>query len=105
MDFGVDRREDESAGAGVPGTQGQGSWAQWHSVRMKALRSMASHRKLDYIAYRVLPIPLMLLFASCAALRVDDIMTKPTLRSIIILTAGIAGVLLSVIYYWWGGAA
>ena len=38
--------------------------------------------------------------SSCAALRVDDVMTKPTLRSIIILTAGIAGVLLSVIYYW-----
>ena len=39
----------------------------------------------------------MLLFGACAALSVDDIMTKPILRGVVVLTAGVAGVLLSVI--------
>ena len=89
-----------AAGAVDPKKMPHGTWWQWHSARLRALRAMPSHTKIEYIVYRVLPIPTMLLFASCAALRVDDIMTKPTLRSIIIVTAGIAGVMLSVVYYW-----
>ena len=102
VDFGLDRAGDgdlaTSATPEVPARE-KGSWANWNADRLKALRSMPSAGKFDYVAYRLLPVPTMLLFGACAALSVDDIMTKPILRGVVVLTAGVAGVLLSVIYH------
>ena len=75
----------------------EGKLGQWNADRLKALRSMPSAGKFDYVAYRLLQKPTMLLFGACAALSVDDIMTKPIPRGVVVLTAGVAGVLLSVI--------
>ena len=110
IDFGLERsstsgngrvESDERSGfkTGVPGTRNLGSWHAWNAERLKAMRQMPKSGKFDYIVYRLLPVPTMLLFGSCAALQVDDIMTKPTLRGVVVLTAGVAGVLLSTIYY------
>ena len=46
---------------------------------------MPSAGKFDYVAYRLLPVPTMLLFGACAALSVDDIMTKPILRGVVVV--------------------
>ena len=71
----------------VPARAEKGSWANWNADRLKALRSMPSAGKFDYVAYRLLPVPTMLLFGACAALSVDDIMTKPILRGVVVLAA------------------
>jgi len=76
-----------------------GTWWSWQSTRMQALRAMPRHLKFEYAVFRVLPIPSILLFSSMASLRVDDISTQPALRGVIIMTAGIAGFFLSVVYY------
>ena len=104
IDFGLERSatnksETGEQKTGVPGTRNVGSWHLWNAERLKAMRQMPISGKFDYIMYRLLPVPVMLLFGSCAALQVDDIMTKPTLRGVVVLTAGVAGVLLSTIYY------
>ena len=103
IDFGLDRagERDENAenGSGASGRRETGSWAAWNADRLKALRSMPFASKFDYVAYRLLPVPTLLLFGACAALSVDDIMTKPILRGVVVLTAGVAGVLLSVTYH------
>ena len=104
IDFGLDRAGEKEENAKeksgrASGFRETGSWAAWNADRLKALRSMPSASKFDYVAYRLLPVPTMLLFGACAALSVDDIMTKPILRGVVVLTAGVAGVLLSVIYH------
>ena len=100
IDFAIEREGGQARSTGVANTQGLGSWSTWHAERLSSLRKMDYRTKIDYVMYRLVPVPLMLLAASCAALHVDDVQARPTLRSIIILTSGIAGVLLSVIYYW-----
>ncbi len=102
IDFGIDgraeeaKRADAGPAAGLPPT---GSWSAWNREQLKILRGMTNGAKFDYVVYRLVPVPTLLLFGACAALDVDDLVSKPTLRGVVILTAGIAGVLLSVIYY------
>ena len=98
IDFGIERYANDRS-TGVPGLQDVGSWSTWNYERLKALRGMPANAKFDYIVYRILPVPVVLLFGACAAVEVDDIISKPTLRGIVILTSGVAGILLSVIYY------
>ena len=91
IDFGLD---------GKPRDEGSGSWLVWNQQRLHALRTMPAHAKFDFVLYRVLPVPVVLLMASCAALRIDENIAKPTLRGIIVLTAAVAGVVCSVMCYW-----
>ena len=91
LDFGLD---------GKPRVEGSGSWLVWNQQRLHALRAMPSHAKFDFVLYRVLPVPVFLLMASCAALRIDENIAKPTLRGIFVLTAAVAGIVCSVMCYW-----
>jgi hypothetical protein len=49
--------------------------------------------------FRVLPMPLVVLVASTATLRVDEMNGLPVVRSVVVITSGVAGVLLAVVYY------
>jgi len=77
----------------------EGTWWSWQATRMQAMRAMPRHLKLEYVLFRVLPIPVVLLVSSMASLRVEDISTQPALRSVIVFTAGLSGFFLAVVYY------
>lgn len=76
-----------------------GTWWSWQSKRLRALRAMPRHLKVEYLLIRVLPLPIILIVSSTAALRTDSTTTAAILRGIVVTTSGVAGVLLSGIYY------
>ena len=77
----------------------QGNWWDWHSLRMKANRGLSRRLKSEYVMFRVLPMPLVVLVASTATLRVDEMNSLPVVRSVVVITSGVAGLLLAVVYY------
>ena len=59
----------------------------------------AAHLKVEYLLLRVLPVPIILIVSSTAALRTETTTTPIVLRGIVVTTSGVAGILLSGIYY------
>ena len=63
------------------------------------MRAMPRHLKVEYLLLRVLPVPIILIVSSTAALRTETTTTPIVLRGIVVTTSGVAGILLSGIYY------
>lgn len=76
-----------------------GTWWMWQAKRMKSLRAMPRHLKMEYITFRILPVPLILMVCSTAAVRVSDFDGIPAVRGVVVVTAGIAGLLLTGVYF------
>ena len=76
-----------------------GTWWAWHAKQMRAKRAMPRHLKVEYIIFRILPIPCLLMLSSMVTIRADDLSAGPPLRGVVTLTSGVAGILLTGVYY------
>ena len=76
-----------------------GAWLTWHTKQMRSLRAMPRHLKIEYIAFRIVPLPALLFLSAMVAITADDSSATAPLRGVVVFTSGVAGVLLAGVYY------